>query len=51
LRGHLADAVGLTGEDLALGSAWNLAGAVDGAVGLDGLRVRACCCEGISMEG
>lgn len=41
LLGHLADVVGSQGEDLAGGRAWNLAGAVDGGAGLDGLGVRA----------
>ncbi|KFY06950.1 hypothetical protein V492_07594 [Pseudogymnoascus sp. VKM F-4246] len=41
LLGHLGNGVGGQGEDLAGGSAWDLAGAVDGGAGLDGLRVRA----------
>ena len=49
LLGHLGDAMRGEREDLAGGCAWDLAGAVDGAVGLDGLGIRACCWEGVSI--
>lgn len=49
LLGHLADVVGAQRQDLAVGLAGDLARAVDGAAGLDGLRVGACCLGGVSV--
>lgn len=48
LLGHLGDGVLGLGEDLAGGGAGDLAGAVDGVAGLDGLGVRARGWDGIS---
>lgn len=50
LLGHLGDGVRGLGEDLAGGRAGDLAGAVDGAAGLDGLGVRARGLDWVSTE-
>ena len=46
LLGELADVVGSECEDLACCEGWDLAGAVDGGWGLDGLGVWTSCCMG-----
>lgn len=48
LLSELADVVLLKGEDLAGWEGWNLAGAVDGSWGLDGLGVWTGCYKDIS---